>query len=94
MDLVLEDQLRAFQVDRGLTGLRREQAFETFATFCILGLHYEESDDIRCGDEPTVHRKKSPPCFACHTVGLSARAVVRPARKTAPRKSPPQSWSA
>jgi hypothetical protein len=49
MDLVLEDQLRAFQVDRGLTGLRREQAFETFATFCILGLHYEESDD---GFEP------------------------------------------
>src|SRR5262245_16277055 len=46
MDLVIEDILQDFQATRdALAGLSRDQVFETFATFCILGLHYEESDE-------------------------------------------------
>jgi hypothetical protein len=42
MDIVLEDVMRKFQADRGLSDLTREQMFETFAAYCVVGQFYED----------------------------------------------------
>ena len=52
MDIVLEDVMRKFQAERGLSDLTREQLFETFAAYCVVGQFYEddfEPDDLRMG---------------------------------------------
>ena len=55
MDIVLEDVMRKFQAERGLSDLTREQLFETFAAYCVVGQFYEddfEPDDLRMGSKP------------------------------------------
>src|SRR5262245_42320392 len=52
MDIVLEDLMQKFRADRGLSDLTREQLFETFAAYCVVGQFYEddfEPDDLRMG---------------------------------------------
>ncbi|MDG4833634.1 AIPR family protein [Solwaraspora sp. WMMD1047] len=42
MDIVIEGLVRQFQRDRDLTDLKLEEAFETFAGFCVLSSFYED----------------------------------------------------
>jgi hypothetical protein len=52
VDVVIEDLLARFQNDRGLNHLKREQLFETFAAYCVLGQFYEDdfdADQVRTG---------------------------------------------
>jgi hypothetical protein len=52
MDIVIEDAMQKFQAQFGLADLKREQLFETFAAYCVVGQFYEddfEPDDLRMG---------------------------------------------
>ena len=52
MDAVLEGLVRRFQSEHDLSGLRLDAAFETFAAYCTVGQHYEDTfrpDELRTG---------------------------------------------
>ena len=45
MDPILEGLVREFQAEKGLADLRWDAVFETFAAYCIVGQHYEDTFD-------------------------------------------------
>src|SRR5262245_39108727 len=45
VDVIIEHLMDRFRTDRGLTGLRKDQLFETFAAYCVFGQFYEEDFD-------------------------------------------------
>jgi AIPR protein len=52
VDVVIEDAMQKFQAQFGLADLTRDQLFETFAAYCVVGQFYEddfEPDDLRMG---------------------------------------------
>ena len=52
LDEITESLLRQFQAEHGLEHLRKDEAFESFAAYCVIGQHHEDEfnpDDVRVG---------------------------------------------
>src|SRR5690606_31235024 len=65
MDPILEGLVREFQAEMNLSDLRLDAAFETFAAYCIVGQHYEDTFD------PEALRNGGP-----RDLGIDAAAVI------------------
>ena len=52
MDVITESLIRQFQTERDLERHRKDEVFEAFAAYCIVGQHHEDDFDpeqIRMG---------------------------------------------